>query len=52
VISAYRILEGIPEGKRICGRPRRKCEDDIKRNLNEISWEGAKWINMAWNMVK
>jgi len=52
VISAYMILVGIPEGKRIYGRPRRKWEDDVKWNLNEIRWEGVKWINMAWDMVK
>jgi hypothetical protein len=27
---AYRILIGRPEGKRPLGRPRHKCEDNIK----------------------
>ena len=36
---------GIPEGKRICGRPRRKWEDDIKWNLNEIRWGGGRGMN-------
>jgi hypothetical protein len=35
--SSYRILVGMPEGKRIFGRPRCKWEDDIKWNLKEIS---------------
>jgi hypothetical protein len=29
-------LVGRPEGKRPLGRPRRKCEDDIKLDLREI----------------
>jgi hypothetical protein len=28
--NAYRILVGKPEGKRPLGRPRRRCEDNIK----------------------
>jgi hypothetical protein len=50
--SVDRILVGIPEGKRIFGSPRRKLEDDVKWNLNEIRWEGVEWINMARNMDK
>jgi hypothetical protein len=43
---------GIPEGKRIFGRPRRKLEDNVKWNLNEIRWEGVEWINVARDMNK
>jgi hypothetical protein len=50
--SVDRILVGIPEGKRIFGRPRRKLENDVKWNLNQIRWEGVEWINMARNMDK
>ena len=31
--NAYRVAVGRPEGKRSFGRPRRRCEDDIKMNL-------------------
>jgi hypothetical protein len=32
----HRILMGKPEGKRLLGRPRRRCLDDIIMNLREI----------------
>jgi hypothetical protein len=35
-IGVYRILVGKPEGKRPLGRPRRKWEDDIKADLQEV----------------
>jgi len=31
--SAYRILMGRPNGKRPLGRPRLRCEDNIKMDL-------------------
>jgi hypothetical protein len=34
--NAYRILVGIPEGKRPLGRPRRRWVDNIKMVLREI----------------
>jgi hypothetical protein len=33
---AYRILVGMPEGKRSLGRPRRRWVDNIKMDLREI----------------
>jgi hypothetical protein len=33
--GVYRILVGIPEGKRPLGRPRLKWEDNIKMDLQE-----------------
>jgi hypothetical protein len=30
--NAYRILVGKPDGKRPLGRPRRRCEDNIRRD--------------------
>jgi len=33
----YRVLVGKPEGKRLLGRPRRRWEYNIKRDLQE--WE-------------
>jgi hypothetical protein len=34
--GVYRVLVGKPEGKRPLGRPRRRWEDDIKMDLQEM----------------
>jgi hypothetical protein len=34
--AAYRILVGRPEGRRSLGRPRRRLEDNIKMDLQEV----------------
>jgi hypothetical protein len=36
----YRVLAGKPEGKRPLGRPRRRWEDNIKMDLQEV---GGSW---------
>jgi hypothetical protein len=36
--GAYRILVGRPEGKRPLGRPRRRRQDNIKMDLQEVGW--------------
>ena len=38
---------GKPEGKRPLGRPRRRWEDNIKRDLEEVGCGGVDWIEMA-----
>jgi hypothetical protein len=45
--GAYRVLGGRPEGRRPLGRPRRRWEDNIKMDLQEVGWEGVVWIDMA-----
>jgi hypothetical protein len=45
--GAYRILVGRPEGRRPLGRPRRRWEDNIKMDIQEVEWEGVDWIDMA-----
>ena len=42
----YRVLLGKPEGKRPLGRPRHRCEDNIKMDLQEVRW-GMDWIELA-----
>ena len=42
--SAFKILTGKPTGKRPLGRPRRRWEDNVRVELEEID------IN-AWNLV-
>jgi hypothetical protein len=49
--SAYRVLVGRPEGKRLLGRPRCKWEDNIKIDLGEIGIDGANWIQLAQDKV-
>jgi hypothetical protein len=38
--GVYRVLVGRPEGKRPLGRPRRRWEDNIKMNLQEVGCGG------------
>jgi hypothetical protein len=38
---------GKPEGKRPLGRPRRRWEDNIKMDLQEVGCEGMDWIDLA-----
>jgi hypothetical protein len=38
---------GKSEGKRPLGRPRRRWEDNIKMNLQEIECRGMDWIELA-----
>jgi hypothetical protein len=45
--GANRILVERPEGRRLLGRPRRRWEDNIKMDLQEIGWNGVAWIDMA-----
>jgi hypothetical protein len=45
--SAYRILVGRLEGRRPLGRPRRRWENKIKTDLQEVGWWGMEWIDMA-----
>jgi hypothetical protein len=43
--GVYRVLVGKPEGKRPLGRPRLKWEDNIKMELEDVTWGGIKWID-------
>ena len=36
--GSYRVLVGKAEGKRPLGRPRRRWEDNIKMDLQEVGW--------------
>jgi hypothetical protein len=38
---------GKPERKKPLGSPRRRWEDNIKKDLREIGWGGMDWINMV-----
>ena len=45
--SVYRVLVGKPDGKRPLERPRRRWEDNIKMDLQEVGCEGMDWIELA-----
>jgi hypothetical protein len=45
--KVYRVLVGKPEGQRQLGRPRRRWEDGIKMDLEEIGLRGVEWIHLA-----
>jgi hypothetical protein len=44
--GAYRILVGRPKARRPLGRPRRRWEDNIKMDLQDVGW-GMNWIELA-----
>ena len=45
--SAFKILADKPIRKRPLGRPRRKCEDNIRINLKEIGINMRNWVDSA-----
>jgi hypothetical protein len=45
--GVYRVLVGKPEGKRPLGRPRRRWEDNIKMDLQEVGGSGGDWMELA-----
>jgi len=45
--GVYRVLVGKPEGKRSLRRQRRRWEDNIKMDLQEVGCEGMDWIELA-----
>jgi len=40
-------LVGKHEGKRLLGRPRRRWEDNIKMDLQEVGCGGIDWMDLA-----
>ena len=45
--GVHRVLVGKPEGKRPVGRPRRRWEDNIKTDLQEVGGDGGDWMELA-----
>ena len=43
--SAFIILTGKPTGNRPLGRPRRRWEDNIGMNLEEIGINAGNWVD-------
>ena len=48
-VNVYRILVGKPEVKIPLGRPRRRWEDNIKMDLQEVECGGMDLIELAYD---
>jgi hypothetical protein len=47
--GAYRVLLGRREGRRPLGRPKRRWENNIKMDFQEVGWGGMDWIDVIQN---
>ena len=45
--GVHKVLVGKPEGKRSFGRPRRRWEDNIKMDLQEVGRGCGDWMELA-----
>jgi len=45
--GVHRVVVGKPEGKRPMGRPRRRWEDNIKMDFQEVGGGCGYWIELA-----
>ena len=45
--AVYSVLMGKPEGKRSLERSRRRWENNIEMDLQEMGSEGIDWIDLA-----
>ena len=43
----HRVLVGKPEGKRPLGRPRRRWENNVKMDLQEVGGSCGDWMELA-----
>ena len=43
--SAFKILTGKPTGKRPLGRPRRRWENNIRMDLEQIGTNAGNWVH-------
>jgi len=48
--DAYRMLVGKSEGKKPRGRQRRRWEDNIEIDLQEMGWET--WTGLIWLRIR
>ena len=45
--GVHRVLMGKPEGKRPLGRPRRRWEDNIKTDLQDVGGGCGDWMELT-----
>ena len=48
---AFKILTGKPTGKRPLGRPRRRWEDNIRMDLEEVGANAGNWAMKLVNVL-
>jgi hypothetical protein len=46
------VVLGKPKLKKSLGRPRHKCENNIKKNIKETKWEGCNLIHLIRDREK
>ena len=49
--SAFKILTGKPSGKRTLGWPRRRWEDNIRMDLEEVGMPGIGLIRLRIGII-
>ena len=49
--SAFKILTGKPTEKRPLGRPRRRWDDNIRMDFEEIGINAENWVDSAQDMI-
>ena len=54
--SALKILTGKPTGKRPLGRPKRRWQENIRMDLEEVGINAGNWVDSAldrdyWNAL-
>ena len=47
IVHVNKVLVGKPDGKRPLGRPRRRWEDNIKMDLQEVGRGCGDWMELA-----
>jgi hypothetical protein len=50
--GVHGVLVGKPEGKRPLGRPRRRWEDNIKRDVEEVGGARGDWMELAQDRAR
>jgi hypothetical protein len=50
--NVYRLLVRKSEGKRLLGRPRCRCRDNVKMNLLDIGLGDVDWIGLGQNRYR
>jgi hypothetical protein len=45
--GVYRFFVRKPEGRRPLGKHKRRWEDNINMDLQEVRWEDTYWIDLA-----
>jgi hypothetical protein len=48
--GVYTVLVGKPEGRGPLRRPRRRLEDNIKMDLQEVGWRA--WTGLIWLRIE